>query len=130
MEDGDFPKANDEKVCRIRVHVQQKWEGLENLSMLNSILFYTIPILQVRLEEKQRAKRRKREAAAANAAEALASGDMEEAERLNEEAAYQPLWFSKEYDPLTNTMIHVYKGGYWEAKQEGKWDELNLPNLY
>ncbi len=88
------------------------------------------PSLQLRLEEKQRAKRRKREALAAQAAKASARGDVEEAERLKEEATYKPVWFSKEYDPLTNTMMHVYKGGYWEAKQTGDWDKFNLPDLY
>ncbi|XP_064391969.1 oxysterol-binding protein 1-like isoform X2 [Halichondria panicea] len=85
---------------------------------------------KLRLEEKQRAKRRKREALAAQAAKASARGDVEEAERLKEEATYKPVWFSKEYDPLTNTMMHVYKGGYWEAKQTGDWDKFNLPDLY
>ena len=101
---------------------------------LMTLLLIIIPLptiqLQVRLEEKQRARRRKREALAKQAAEAASMGDVEEAERLKEEATYKPKWFSKEYDPLTNTMIHVYKGGYWEAKQTGDWSKYNLPDLY
>ena len=83
---------------------------------------------QLRLEEKQRAKRRKREAAAAKAAEAAANGDHEEAARLEKEASYSPRWFQKEYDPLTNTMMHVYKGGYWEQKLRGDWGDL--PDIF
>ena len=83
---------------------------------------------QLRLEEKQRAKRRKREAAAAKAAEAAANGDHEEAARLEKEATYTPRWFQKEYDPLSNTMMHVYKGGYWEQKLRGDWG--GLPDLF
>lgn len=86
--------------------------------------------MKVRLEEKQRAKRRKREAAASKAAEAAAAGDMAEAERLEKEANYTPYWFKKEYDPLTNTMMHIYKGGYWEAKERADWEGLDLPDLY
>ena len=86
--------------------------------------------VQYRLEEKQRAKRKKQEAAASKAAKATASGNHEEAQRLEREATYSPVWFKKEYDPLTNSMMHVFQGGYWEAKQKGNWDELNLPDLY
>ena len=88
------------------------------------------PCSQYRLEEKQRAKRKKREAAASKAAKAAASGNHEEVERLEKEATYSPMWFKKEYDPLTNCMLHVYQGGYWEAKERGDWDQLNLPDLY
>ena len=89
-----------------------------------------ITIIQYRLEEKQRAKRKKREAAASKAAKAAAAGNHEEAQGLEKEATYSPVWFKKEYDPLTNSMIHVYQGGYWEAKQKKNWDELNLPDLF
>lgn len=80
------------------------------------------------MEEKQRAKRRKREAAAAKAAVAAANGNHLEAARLEKEAAYTPRWFQKEYDPLTNTMMHVYKGGYWEAKLKADWE--GLPDIF
>lgn len=86
--------------------------------------------MQVKLEEKQRARRRKREASAAKAAEAAAAGNMEEAEHLKKESSIIPMWFSKEYDQFTNTMMHAYKGGYWETKASGNWDQLNLPDIY
>lgn len=86
--------------------------------------------VQVKLEEKQRARRRKREAMAAKAAEAAAAGNMEEAEQLKKASSIIPRWFSKEYDHLTNTMTHVYKGGYWEAKAAGSWDQLDLPDIF
>lgn len=74
---------------------------------------------QVLLEEKQRARRRKREALQAEAAEASAAGNHSEAERLEKEATYVPVWFRKEYDKYSNTMMHVYTGGYWEGKAKG-----------
>lgn len=87
-------------------------------------------VFQVRLEEKQRAKRRKREALASKAAEAAAAGNHEEAKRLEKQTMITPTWFKKEYDHLTNSMLHVYKGGYWETKQKGSWDEVDMPDLY
>ena len=84
----------------------------------------------MKLEDKQRARRRKREAIAAKAAEAAAAGNMEEAESLKKASSIIPWWFSKEYDNLTNTMMHVYKGGYWEAKAEGSWGQLDLPDIF
>ncbi len=74
-------------------------------------------------------KRRKREVAAAAAAEAAANGHQEEATRLEKESTYTPLWFQKEYDSLTNTMMYVYKGGYWEGKLKGGWD-VEFPELF
>ncbi|XP_045903086.1 oxysterol-binding protein 1-like isoform X2 [Micropterus dolomieu] len=35
---------------------------------------------------------------------------------------YQALWFEKLDDPVSGETLHVYKGGYWEAKEQGKWD--------
>ena len=32
-----------------------------------------------------------------------------------------PLRFKRDYDPITNTMMHVYKGGYWEGKYSRQW---------
>lgn len=63
-----------------------------------------------RLEEKQRAKRRIREAEAEAA---------KKEGRLFEE--YKPVWFDKVFDELSNMDIHVYKGGYWEAKEKQDW---------
>ncbi|XP_046841435.1 oxysterol-binding protein 1-like isoform X2 [Xenia sp. Carnegie-2017] len=63
-----------------------------------------------RLEEKQRAKRREREA---------------EAELAKREGRvfedYKPVWFEKVHDELSGLEIHVYKGGYWEAKEKQDW---------
>ena len=82
------------------------------------MILHTPHSSQLRLEEQQRARRHKREAAATKAAQAVANGNHEEAARFEKEATYTPRWFKKEFDPLTQTMMHVYKGGYWEAKLE------------
>ncbi|XP_067262114.1 oxysterol-binding protein 2 isoform X2 [Chanodichthys erythropterus] len=64
-----------------------------------------------RLEEKQRATRRRREA---EASEAIDEGrDFE---------GYRPLWFHQRTDELTGETIYVYKGGYWEAKERQDWN--------
>ncbi|XP_054852239.1 oxysterol-binding protein 2 isoform X2 [Eublepharis macularius] len=63
-----------------------------------------------RLEEKQRAVRRKREAAAVVA--------LEEGKDYE---GYIPLWFERKVDPATGELICVYKGGYWEAKEKQDW---------
>ncbi|XP_035236168.1 oxysterol-binding protein 2 isoform X2 [Anguilla anguilla] len=64
-----------------------------------------------RLEEKQRAVRRRREA---EATDALEEG--------REYEGYQPCWFQKRTDSLTGETIFVYKGGYWEAKERQEWN--------
>ncbi|KAL2091938.1 hypothetical protein ACEWY4_011736 [Coilia grayii] len=63
-----------------------------------------------RLEEKQRAARRRREAEATEAQE-----------EGREFEAYQPLWFHKQTDHITGEANFVYKGGYWEAKDSEDW---------
>uniref|UniRef100_A0A7N8YA61 Oxysterol-binding protein n=1 Tax=Mastacembelus armatus TaxID=205130 RepID=A0A7N8YA61_9TELE len=35
---------------------------------------------------------------------------------------YQALWFEQIDDPISGEKMHVYKGGYWEAKEQGSWD--------
>lgn len=35
---------------------------------------------------------------------------------------YQALWFERFEDPVSGETMHVYKGGYWEAKEQGNWD--------
>uniref|UniRef100_A0A671LM49 Oxysterol-binding protein n=1 Tax=Sinocyclocheilus anshuiensis TaxID=1608454 RepID=A0A671LM49_9TELE len=57
-----------------------------------------------RLEEKQRATRRRREAEASKNFE-----------------GYRPLWFHQRTDEMTGETIYVYKGGYWEAKERQEW---------
>ncbi|XP_034547851.1 oxysterol-binding protein 2 isoform X1 [Notolabrus celidotus] len=63
-----------------------------------------------RLEEKQRAVRRRREA---EATDALDEG--------REYEGYQPLWFHQRRDSVTGETNFVYKGGYWEAKEKQDW---------
>ncbi|XP_051279600.1 oxysterol-binding protein 2 isoform X1 [Dicentrarchus labrax] len=63
-----------------------------------------------RLEEKQRAVRRRREA---EASDALDDG--------REYEGYQPLWFQQRRDSVTGETNFVYKGGYWEAKERQDW---------
>ncbi|XP_043539007.1 oxysterol-binding protein 1-like [Chiloscyllium plagiosum] len=65
-----------------------------------------------RLEEKQRAVRRKRESDVSK----LTDGQTHSAE-----SSYRPLWFEKREDPYTKELVHVYKGGYWEAKEKQDW---------
>lgn len=70
-----------------------------------------------RLEEKQRAVRRKREAEAVRAAEDGSSFDH-----------YRALWFEKKEDPKTKEVVHIYKGGYWEAKEKPDWNQC--PDIF
>uniref|UniRef100_A0A3Q2ZUS7 Oxysterol-binding protein n=1 Tax=Kryptolebias marmoratus TaxID=37003 RepID=A0A3Q2ZUS7_KRYMA len=62
-----------------------------------------------RLEEKQRSARREREREAVKAVSAHPDN-------------YQALWFEKTHDPISGETLHVYKGGYWEAKEQGSWE--------
>ncbi|XP_052334814.1 oxysterol-binding protein 2-like isoform X2 [Oncorhynchus keta] len=63
-----------------------------------------------RLEEKQRAVRRRREA---EATDALDNG--------REYEGFQPQWFHKRKNAITGETTFVYKGGYWEAKDSQDW---------
>ncbi|XP_054905004.1 oxysterol-binding protein 2 isoform X2 [Poeciliopsis prolifica] len=63
-----------------------------------------------RLEEKQRAVRRRREA---EATDALDEG--------RDYEGYQPLWFHQRRDSITGETNFVYKGGYWESKDRQDW---------
>ncbi|XP_019871821.2 oxysterol-binding protein 1 isoform X2 [Aethina tumida] len=65
---------------------------------------------KVRIEEKQRAVRRAREAAAE---EAAAEGTPFE--------PYKPVWFEQQRDEETDVVTHVYTGKYWEAKAKQDW---------
>lgn len=60
-----------------------------------------------RLEEKQRAARRKREAA---------------------KQTYKPLWFDMYDDPDTETSYHAFNGKYWECKLKNDWS--TSPDIY
>ncbi|XP_055511189.1 oxysterol-binding protein 2-like isoform X1 [Leucoraja erinacea] len=70
-----------------------------------------------RLEEKQRATRRLREAEAVKALEDGRDCD-----------AYKPVWFQKKEDPITGEEMYVYKGGYWESKETQDWNLC--PDIY
>uniref|UniRef100_UPI00398E5C3A oxysterol-binding protein 1-like n=1 Tax=Pristiophorus japonicus TaxID=55135 RepID=UPI00398E5C3A len=65
-----------------------------------------------RLEEKQRAVRRKRESDVSKVTEEGHS---------HMDSSYRPLWFEKSEDPYTKELVHLYKGGYWEAKEKQDW---------
>uniref|UniRef100_A0A8D3DA64 Oxysterol-binding protein n=1 Tax=Scophthalmus maximus TaxID=52904 RepID=A0A8D3DA64_SCOMX len=67
-----------------------------------------------RLEEKQRTTRREREREAVKAASTPEEGPHQD--------NYQALWFEKIDDAASGETLHVYKGGYWEAKDQGSWD--------
>ncbi|CAF96608.1 unnamed protein product, partial [Tetraodon nigroviridis] len=66
-----------------------------------------------RLEEKQRSSRREREREAARSP----TSPEEDSHQDN----YQALWFEKLQDPVSGETLHMYKGGYWEAKEGGDW---------
>ncbi|XP_077457075.1 oxysterol-binding protein 2 isoform X2 [Stigmatopora argus] len=70
-----------------------------------------------RLEEKQRAVRRKREAEASDAQD-----------EGREFEGYQPQWFQQRRDSVTGETNFVYKGGYWEAKERQDWNMC--PNIF
>ncbi|XP_041855012.1 oxysterol-binding protein 2 isoform X2 [Melanotaenia boesemani] len=69
-----------------------------------------------RLEEKQRAVRRRREAEASEALDDECDNDSG-----REYEGYQPLWFHQRRDSITGETTFVYKGGYWEAKERQDW---------
>ncbi|KAM3865253.1 oxysterol-binding protein 1-like [Diretmus argenteus] len=102
-----------------------------------------------RLEEKQRSSRREREREAVRttspAEEAVTEDSItdsplkskyssltdageigteasEVSDESNHQDNYQALWFQKLDDPVSGETMHVYKGGYWEAKDQGSWD--------
>uniref|UniRef100_A0A4W5RJY9 Oxysterol binding protein n=1 Tax=Hucho hucho TaxID=62062 RepID=A0A4W5RJY9_9TELE len=74
-----------------------------------------------RLEEKQRSVRREREREAQRAANLP-----EEGEKASDN--YEAMWFERTEDAVTGESMHVYKGGYWEAKDHGNWDMC--PDIY
>uniref|UniRef100_A0A8C1PAS8 Oxysterol-binding protein n=1 Tax=Cyprinus carpio TaxID=7962 RepID=A0A8C1PAS8_CYPCA len=41
---------------------------------------------------------------------------------------YTPMWFERLVDPMTGEPTHIYKGGYWEAKEQGNWD--SCPDIF
>ena len=77
------------------------------------------------LEEKQRARRRQREA---DFAKELATGGAKEKPQSGGDAGWKPVWFKREMDPLTNILTYIYKGGYWEKKKQQDWTDI--PDLW
>ncbi|XP_041952971.1 oxysterol-binding protein 1 isoform X4 [Alosa sapidissima] len=73
-----------------------------------------------RLEEKQRTVRREREREAARTASPAEEGVHQD--------NYEALWFDHFDDPFTGEQTHLYKGGYWEAKEQGSWE--NCPDIF
>ncbi|CAL8241937.1 unnamed protein product [Merluccius merluccius] len=69
-----------------------------------------------RLEEKQRSVRREREREAASQRTASQS------EEGAPHDSHKALWFERCEDPITGEPVHIYKGGYWEAKEQGSWE--------
>ncbi|XP_077445188.1 oxysterol-binding protein 1 isoform X3 [Stigmatopora argus] len=88
-----------------------------------------------RLEEKQRLARREREREALGQ---RASGRREEAAdedwmtdpslKSGPHDLYKALWFERGQDPVAGEQVHVYKGGYWEAKERGCWE--GCPDIF
>lgn len=72
---------------------------------------------KLRLEEKQRATRRRREAEAEQAA---AEG--------REYPAYSPMWFRKETDETTGALIFRYTHEYWDCKARQDWSRC--PDIF
>lgn len=107
MEDGKWDEANEEKL---------------------------------RLEEKQRAARRQRELDSELAVQEGAAlmnlfGHLRN-KRLfiylffigRPVPAYEPIWFEKQKDPFTGTVIHMYNGKYWDCKEKQDWEEC--PDIF
>uniref|UniRef100_A0A4W4ECP3 Oxysterol-binding protein n=2 Tax=Electrophorus electricus TaxID=8005 RepID=A0A4W4ECP3_ELEEL len=67
-----------------------------------------------RLEEKQRSVRREREREAARLASTSEDGIPQD--------NYKALWFERQEDHGMGEPMHIYKGGYWEAKEQNNWD--------
>uniref|UniRef100_A0A671WCA8 Oxysterol-binding protein n=1 Tax=Sparus aurata TaxID=8175 RepID=A0A671WCA8_SPAAU len=75
-----------------------------------------------RLEEKQRIARREREREAASQRTSSQSEDSAPHEN------YQALWFERCEDRITGEQVHIYKGGYWEAKDRGSFE--GCPDIF
>ncbi|XP_072392952.1 oxysterol-binding protein 1 isoform X1 [Diabrotica undecimpunctata] len=72
---------------------------------------------KIRLEEKQRASRRQREAEAEKAA---AEG--------RPYPPYKPLWFEQMREDDSDVIHHVYRGTYWECKTKQDWSQC--PDIF
>lgn len=88
-----------------------------------------------RLEEKQRSVRREREREAAGQRTSSQSEEAVDDDPLTDpflksapHDSHQALWFERCEDQITGEQIHIYKGGYWEAKECGSWE--GCPDIY
>ncbi len=72
---------------------------------------------KLRLEEKQRVARKKREQ------EQATDGGLS-----TEHAHYESAWFKKTIDPYTNQPIHVFDNDYWECKMKKDWSRC--PDIF
>ncbi|XP_067117472.1 oxysterol-binding protein 1-like isoform X1 [Osmerus mordax] len=88
-----------------------------------------------RLEEKQRGVRREREREAASQRTASQSEEAIDEDSFTDSSLksthqdnYKALWFEHCEDPTTGEPTHIYKGGYWEAKEGSSWDDC--PQIY
>ncbi|EDV94494.1 oxysterol-binding protein 1 [Drosophila grimshawi] len=72
---------------------------------------------KLRLEEKQRTKRRAKDAEAEQAA---AAG--------RPYPAYEPMWFERKKEQDSEDFVHVFKNTYWEAKTAQDWS--GCPVIY
>lgn len=77
-----------------------------------------------RLEEKQRSARREREREAVSQRTASQSEEGDHAPHDN----YKALWFEKCDDPINGEAVHIYRGGYWEAKERSSWE--GCPDIF
>lgn len=82
-----------------------------------------------RLEEKQRSVRREREREAASQRTSSQSEEAVDEDSLTDPSlkspphdSYEANWFERGEDRVTGEQIHIYKGGYWEAKDRGSWE--------
>ncbi|KAF1762022.1 hypothetical protein GCK72_010283 [Caenorhabditis remanei] len=72
---------------------------------------------KLEIEEKQRIVRRRREA---EKELAMKRGDKYE--------EYEPTWFVRVQDESNGALIHQYKGGYWESKEQHDWSKC--PDIF
>uniref|UniRef100_A0A8C4GK96 Oxysterol-binding protein n=1 Tax=Dicentrarchus labrax TaxID=13489 RepID=A0A8C4GK96_DICLA len=88
-----------------------------------------------RLEEKQRSVRREREREAASQRTSSQSEEAVDEDSVTDPSLksaphenYQALWFERCEDRITGEQVHIYKGGYWEAKDRGSWE--GCPDIF
>uniref|UniRef100_A0A3P9J2Q0 Oxysterol-binding protein n=1 Tax=Oryzias latipes TaxID=8090 RepID=A0A3P9J2Q0_ORYLA len=88
-----------------------------------------------RLEEKQRTARREREREALNQRSSSTSEEAVDEDSVTDPSLksvphenYKARWFEHTEDKITGEAVHVYKGGYWEAKDQGKWEDC--PDIF